>query len=172
MNEVKVRRLEPQDVDFLHAMFLETVSWRGNAERRSLKEVLAIPDLAKYVVGWGRPADAGVVAVSESGERLGAAWYRLFPHSDRGYGFVSAAVPEVGIAVLTEHQGRGLGQILMEALVQLAVEQRYPGLSLSVEDDNHRAVRLYESLGFKRVERVQNAWTMLLTLDPTISAPC
>jgi ribosomal protein S18 acetylase RimI-like enzyme len=38
------------------------------------------------------------------------------------------------------------------------------GQSLSVEQDNP-AVRLYERLGFMRVERVANAWTMRLDLS-------
>ena len=145
-------------------MFLETISWRENGPRRSLDEVLATPDLARYVVGWGRAGDAGVIALSNSGERVGAAWYRIFNADDRGYGFVSPDVPELGIATKAEYRGRRLGRRLMESLIRLAMEQNLPGLSLGVEEDNWKALRLYESLGFGRVKRVENAWTMLLTL--------
>jgi ribosomal protein S18 acetylase RimI-like enzyme len=164
LNEVEVRRLGPEDFEFLRAMFLETISWRENGPGRSLKEVLATPDLARYVVGWGRPGDAGVVAVSNSGERVGAAWYRIFNEDDRGYGFVSSEVPELGIATKAEYRGRRLGRKLMETLIRLAMEQSFPALSLSVEADNWKALRLYESLGFVCVQQVPNAWTMLLTL--------
>jgi ribosomal protein S18 acetylase RimI-like enzyme len=160
-----VRRLQPDDDRFLLEMFLETFFWREDLPRLSLDEVLAEPSLAKYIAGWGRPGDAGVVAESDSGERLGAAWYRLFSATDHGYGFVSGDVPEVGIAVRQGYRGRGLGHSLMEGLIELAREAGLPGLSLSVEDGNSRAAHLYESYGFVRVERVQTAWTMVLMLE-------
>jgi len=39
-------------------------------------------------------------------------------------------------------------------------------LSLSVEEDNVAAVKLYARLAFQRVERIGNSWTMLLQLKP------
>jgi ribosomal protein S18 acetylase RimI-like enzyme len=147
-------------------MFLETVYWRDDGPRGSLDEVLAVPDLARYVVGWGRPGDAGLVAVSEVGVQIGAAWYRLFDATDHGYGFVSPTVPEVGIAISSDNRGRGLGRTLMGGLIRVARDEGRPGLSLSVEQGNLRAIRLYESLGFSRVGHVQTAWTMLLPLTP------
>jgi hypothetical protein len=42
-------------------MSLETVEWRPGGPRRSLQEVLTDPGLGKYIVGWGRPGDAGVI---------------------------------------------------------------------------------------------------------------
>jgi ribosomal protein S18 acetylase RimI-like enzyme len=163
---IELRQLESADVEFLRAMFLETVYWREDAPRRSLDEVLAVPDLARYVVGWGRPGDAGLVAVSEVGVQMGAAWYRLFDETDHGYGFVSPTVPELGIAMSSDYRGQGLGRILMRGLIRLASDEARPGLSLSVEQGNLRAIRLYESLGFSRVGRVQTAWTMLLPIAP------
>ena len=166
MNAVKVRQLEPSDLDFLHAMFVEPFSWREEGPRHSLQDIIAIPDLAMYVAGWGRPGDGGVVAVTDAGERLGAAWYRLFDEREHGYGFVSPEVPELGIAVRAENRGRRLGQRLMEGLIRLATDEGRPALSLSVEEDNGRAIRLYERVGFKSVKHAGNAWTMILALNP------
>lgn len=46
-------------------------------------------------------------------------------------------------------RGGGIGRALMEAVVSWAVESpRVSKLSLNVFDDNERAVRLYERLGF------------------------
>jgi len=167
---VRLRRTEERDVEFLKAMFLETICWRQDRPRRLLEEALSEPSLAKYVVGWGRPGDSGVLALSESDERIGAAWYRLFDENDHGYGFVSPEVPELGIATVPQFRGRGLGRSLMQGLIQLAKSEGRPALSLSVEEDNWRAVRLYQRLGFERVGRVENAWTMLLTVDQVPSA--
>ena len=161
-----VRRLEDEDLPFLKAMLLNTFCWRPDGPRLSLDEALADPALSKYMVGWGRPGDAGVVAASDSGERLGAAWYRLFDAHDHGYGFVSSEIPELGIAIAEGHRGRGLGKELLEGLIQLAREEGRPALSLSVEVDNEPAVHLYERFGFEHVDRVDNSWTMLLRLMP------
>ncbi len=105
-----------------------------------------------------------MVAISDSGERLGAAWYRLFTASTPGYGFVAPEVPELGIAVVATHQGYGIGRGLMESLIELAAGEGRPGISLSVEDGNSRAAHLYESVGFRTVGRNGNARTMLLEL--------
>lgn len=167
MSEPTLRLLEEGDVDFLNLMFIETIDWQDGAPRRSLDEAFSEPNLAKYVSGWGRPGDCGVIALSGSGEPLGAAWYRLLAADDPGYGFVSPEVPELGIAVIPAQRGRGLGRSLLQRLVQVARTEGRPALSLSVAEDNLRAIRLYERLGFRQVQFDGNSWTMLLTIDPT-----
>jgi ribosomal protein S18 acetylase RimI-like enzyme len=163
---VTIRALRPDDVAFLETMFVYTICWREGAPTRPLEVLLDDPALARYVVGWPRAGDEGVVAVDVSGARLGAAWYRLFEEGDHGFGFVSADVPELGIAVLPERRGRGVGARLMKALIARARLSGHPALSLSVEEDNMRAYRLYEACGFERVGRVGGAWTMLRRTDP------
>ena len=59
-------------------------------------------------------------------------------------------MPEILIAVLHEHRGQGIGQLLLSRLVELARQEQLPGLSLSVEHEN-RAFRLYEQVGFRGV---------------------
>jgi ribosomal protein S18 acetylase RimI-like enzyme len=164
--KVRLRSVDERDIDFLKAMLLETINWNEDRPRRALEEVLSEPGLAKYIQRWGRRGDSGILALSESNERLGAAWYRLFGDDDRGYGFVSPEVPELGLATVVGYRGRGLGRTLMQRLIQVAASEGHPALSLSVEEDNRRAVAMYESLGFKRVGRVEQAWTMVLTLNP------
>jgi len=98
--------------------------------------LLGRPEVAHYVRGWPRVGDLGVVA--EDGPPVGAAWLRLLPEHDRGYGFVDAKTPELSIGVVPTHRGRGIGSLLLEALVGSACEQRHEALSLSVEPDNPR----------------------------------
>src|SRR5947209_20301944 len=78
------------------------------------------PDLpvARYVNNWGRPGDAGLIAW-ENGP-IGAAWYRVFPASSPGFGFVDEQTPELTIAVVPSRRGSGLGGQLMEALLDRA----------------------------------------------------
>jgi len=101
--------------------------------------------------------------VAEDGLPVGAAWLRLLPEDDRGYGFVDTETPELGIGVVATHRGRGIGSLLLEALIVSARQQRYDAMSLSVEPDNP-ARRLYERCGFQVVGAVDGSLTMLLSL--------
>jgi ribosomal protein S18 acetylase RimI-like enzyme len=83
------------------------------------------------------------------------------------YGVVSAAamngrprVAEVGVAVLAEYQGFGLGQALMAEVVNWAETfASVDGLFLTVQSQNEAAVHIYEKLGF---EKIANSAAMVL----------
>jgi hypothetical protein len=60
----------------------------------------------KYLAGWERAGDFGVVAHNPTRHPLGAAWYRLFPAEAPGYGFVAPDVPELSIGVLEQARGQ------------------------------------------------------------------
>ncbi len=60
---------------------------------------------------------------------------------------------ELGIGILKEYWGLGLGKALTEACIQCAKEAGYDQLELNVVADNKRAIGLYESLGFEEYGR-------------------
>ena len=151
------------DAAFLVGMVALAADWREGSDVRSAADVLAEPSLAHYAAGWPMAGDAGCVAEMADGTLIGAAWWRLFPSEDPGYGFVDAAVPEVAVAVVPEHRVEGVGSALMQQLIELAVEEALPGLSLSVERDNE-ALSIYQGLGFVEVGGSTTAATMLLRL--------
>lgn len=156
-----VRAATAADLPFLRDMNYEAATWRPGT-RPAPETVLADPDVARYLSGWGRPGDAGVIGEDE-GSPVGAAWLRLFPADDPAYGFVAADVPELSLAVVAEARGRGIGTRLLDALVETARAAGHRAVSLSVEPDNP-ALRLYERAGFSRVPNDGGAWTMLLEL--------
>ena len=147
---------DPHDVRFLRDMLRHAFYWRsgGGVEDSSLW---------RYVAGWGRRGDAAVVAL-EGGFPVGAAWYRLFSRDEPGFGFVDEQTPEVSIAVVPSRRGRGIGSELLDALIDLAREQGYGGLSLSVADDSP-AMHVFEKQGFEKVEQTDGSWTMRLSLS-------
>lgn len=102
----------------------------------------------KYLVDWGRPGDAGVMAVDALGQRVGAAWYRLFPADHPAYGFIAPDVPELSIRVLGGYRQQGIGGALLDALECIARQQGYHALSLSVNRHNP-ARRLYARHHFR-----------------------
>ena len=117
------------------------------------EQLLANPALARYVAGFGRAGDLGVVAEGTS-VPLGAAWVRLLAGEDRGYGWVDDDTPELAIAVVPEAVGQGLGTRMLEQLLREA-RGCFPGVSLSVRKENP-ARRLYLRMGFLPVREVTN----------------
>jgi GNAT superfamily N-acetyltransferase len=150
-------------MQLLRTLLVEAAYWRPDVARPSLERALADPVLVRYVEGFGRPGDFGVVA-NERSEPLGAAWWRYFRADAPGYGFVGEATPEVSIAVLPTYRGRGIGTTLLEALEREARGQQVARLSLSVERDNPAAA-LYERFAFLPVGHRGNALTMAIELD-------
>ena len=57
----------------------------------------------------------------------------------------------LGITVLKEAWGRGIGTALMERLIAHAREQGIEIIELQVRRDNARAIRLYEKFGFAKI---------------------
>jgi GNAT superfamily N-acetyltransferase len=143
-----IRPIQPDDEPFLWDMGWEAMAVDAGMRALGRDAALAMPHFRRHLSGWGRPGDAGVVAISEDGQRLGAAWYRLFPIEDPGWGFVAPDVPELGIGVVAAARGRGVGGALLAALLELAREQGHRTLSLSVDRENP-ARRLYERVGFR-----------------------
>jgi uncharacterized protein len=136
--------------DFLWKMLYEAVHWgpEETGPKPPPEEVLSDARLQRYVAGWGRPGDFAVAREAESGREIGAAWYRIFPEDEPGYGFVDGRTPELAIAVSEGHRGGGVGGALISALTEAARTRGFDALSLSVQKSNPGAERLYERNGF------------------------
>jgi ribosomal protein S18 acetylase RimI-like enzyme len=95
---------------------------------------------------------------------MGAGWARVVTAEKAGYGFVADDVPELGIAFLAPYRGLGLGSQLLDACIGALREAGHTAVSLSVEDGNSAARRLYDTRGFRPVGRVGGSDTLLLRL--------
>jgi predicted kinase/ribosomal protein S18 acetylase RimI-like enzyme len=121
------------------------------------RSILDDHDLAHYLRDFGRyPGDDAQIVEDHAGTRLAAAFSRHTTAHDPGWGHVSPDIPELGMAVVASHRGRGIGRLVLEGLLQ-----RRPTMSLSVDLENSVARRLYESLGFEWVADEGTAATML-----------
>lgn len=62
----------------------------------------------------------------------------------------------LGIVVKQEHQGKGFAKEIMQILVNKAQELRLGNIHLSVDNDNQRAIALYERFGFVVVTKKED----------------
>ena len=145
------------DQRFLRDMLRHAYYWRERMPRGDIDA-----PVYRYVMNWGRPGDAAVIALDDD-NRVGAAWYRLFKRDEPGYGFVDEQTPELSIAVVPSRRGKGFGDQLLRALLDEAKRGGFSQISLSVEPDNP-ALRLYERFGFEKVGESNGSWVMLTRL--------
>ena len=135
------------DVRFLRDMLRHAYYWRSAHPDAPMED-----SVQRYVNGWGRPGDAAVIAVERTGP-VGAAWYRLFPSDEPGYGFVDDETPELTVAVVPSRRGRGIGDALLSALCERARDEGHGTISLSVEQGNEPLLSYYEKHGFETVSQ-------------------
>ncbi|MEW6360092.1 MAG: GNAT family N-acetyltransferase [Planctomycetota bacterium] len=102
--------------------------------------------------GWNMSLERCRKIVSD---HLDGAWYDLVVEVGGrivGWAFLSrmeSDMPGLGIGLAEELCGQGLGRKLMEQLIAEGRRRGKKGLVLSYVQDNERAGRLYESLGFR-----------------------
>jgi GNAT superfamily N-acetyltransferase len=150
-----IRKGSHGDVTFMRSMLAHAYAWRVNALEADIP-------LTRYVDNWGREGDVAIIA-HETGNRVGAAWLRLFPASEPGYGFVDEQTPELSVAVVPSRRRHGLGQELMDGLLAAARDAGHTAVSLSVEADSP-AVAFYERNGFEHVGDSNGGVVMLRRL--------
>ena len=121
----QLRKLLASDQDFLWEVEYIAL-WDPPTAPRRPRSVLEEPRIRRLVKNWGRKDDFGLVAVeSETAEMLGAIWARL-----DGYDLLEdygCPYPALGIAVLPDYQGQGVGAFLMEAFIE-SLRSRVDGL--------------------------------------------
>ena len=146
-----IRKGSHADAPFMRSMLAHAYAWRVNALDADIP-------LTRYVDNWGRAGDVAVIA-HETGNRVGAAWLRLFRASEPGYGFVDEQTPELSISVVPSRRRHGVGQELLDALLERAREEGHEQVSLSVEEDSP-AVAFYERNGFTAAGESQGGLVM------------
>jgi ribosomal protein S18 acetylase RimI-like enzyme len=149
MQDLCTRPATPQDERFLQEM-LYLALFVPPGEPPFPRSILETDVLRRYVDGFGAPgtADRGVIAETTDGEPIGAAWVRVLPERT-GYGYVGDGIPELSIAVVEGHRGRGVGSALLTELLS-SIDRSFAAVSLSVDAANP-ALALYERFGFTRV---------------------
>ncbi|MEM8613259.1 MAG: GNAT family N-acetyltransferase [Cyanobacteria bacterium P01_H01_bin.105] len=152
-----IRPLGSGDESFLWEMLYQALHVPEGQPALS-REIVHIPELGRYVKGWGREGDCGFLSSNAiTSQPMGAVWLRLPIGEHKGYGYVDDSTPELSMAVLPEYRGQGAGTQLLTHL--LSSDCGKSPISLSVSAVNP-AVRLYERFGFKVLDRNDESFTM------------
>lgn len=164
--EVPYRRLRSGDEAALRR-FHETLSQRSKA----LFTPHAYDDdsLEKMVQRSEKDTDRSYVAFDD--DRI-VAYFFLW--------WFDTPFPSLGIGIAEDHQGQGLGKLLMSILLNDAKTAGCDGVELTTVLDNARAKALYEKVGFKCLGIVDNQsgdgrivkeYHMLYLINPDASPP-
>jgi GNAT superfamily N-acetyltransferase len=151
VSTVVIRRGDRLDVPFLRSLLGHAYNWHVNVFDTDIA-------ISRYVDGWGRRGDTALIAMDD-GHSVGAGWYRLFPESVPGYGFLDGETPELTIVVVPSRQGEGIGERLLDALLARAKSDGYSSVSVSVERGKPEA-ESYLAHGFEQAGEHRNTLTL------------
>lgn len=144
----EIRKIQQPEIPFLDEMLYNAIFIPEGREKPP-KDIIKLPELARYIKDFGRKGDICLVAESD-GSLTGAIWTRLFTEEEKGYSFVDGETPEVSMAVLEPFRSKGIGHLLMNTMLDELKKQNYPKVSLSVDRENY-AFEFYLKCGFKIV---------------------
>ncbi|MEF2965384.1 GNAT family N-acetyltransferase [Paenibacillus sp. M1] len=161
MTDLKIRKAVENDEAFLSEMLFLSLFTPEGQEPFS-KDILTDPSISKYVDGWGRDDDIGFIALIDD-EPVGSVAARFFSENNKGYGFVDSKTPELGMAIRTEHRGKGIGSVLLNTILKELKDRGIDSVSLSVDPGNP-VLRLYKRFGFIQVGMVGTSITMIKNL--------
>lgn len=114
-------------------------------EKRYLAQFEALPlERIERFVRENVAKDAIQFMAVDGGRVVG--WADIFP----SWAHAVAHCGSLGMGVLEEYRGQGIGRRLLEACISKAWSKGITRIELEVRADNERAIGLYESLGFTR----------------------
>lgn len=151
--DITITAMEPEEYPLLAEFLYQAIHVLPGTPTPD-RSVVELPELRRYIEGFGRFGDACMVAKVETSDRpliVGAAWARIFPRSATGYGTIDTATPEVSISLFPDWRDQGIGRRLMTALLNRLRIDSHTAASLSVQRTNINALHLYESLGFTTI---------------------
>jgi RimJ/RimL family protein N-acetyltransferase len=142
-SDMEIRLAEPGDEDKLIRLFRNLYQESDYLLLEKDEFVLTAEEQAKIIEDH-MGSTSWVLFVAEIGSDLVGFLGGTGGHVKRNRHSVQMAM-----GVLRKHQSMGLGRQLLQAFITWAVHNRYHRIELAVVETNHRAISLYQSLGFE-----------------------
>lgn len=108
---VNFREATKSDIHFLSHILVSAAAASG--VKIQVADLPTEPDTYQYVEGFPQRTDTGIVAETNEGVLVGAAWVRLLPSDAHA---INEPLPELTMGVIPEYQHKGIGRRLMEEL--------------------------------------------------------
>ncbi len=162
MEEIQIREIKNSET-YLIKEFLYEAIFQEDKTNLLPKEIVQEPNISIYYKNFGSKDDNCLVGVHNN-KIIGMVWTRIFKGDIKGYGYVDYETPEFSIAVLEEYRQKGIGKMLMEAMLNLLKTKGYKRASLSVNKKNY-AQKLYLQVGFKIIKETDTDFVMVHTLE-------
>ncbi|MCP4132923.1 MAG: hypothetical protein GY754_18305 [bacterium] len=90
---IDIININQENCFFLREMLYEAI-YVHESEKKLPVSIIDDPLLSRYISNWGQKGDIGVISVYENNP-VAAAWARLFPEENKGYGFIDNHTPEI-----------------------------------------------------------------------------
>lgn len=150
-----IRPLRSDETFLLKDFLYEAIFVPGGVEPPS-REVIDLPELRVYVKGFGEKKDDHCLVAECGGKVVGAVWCRIM----NDYGHVDDDTLSLSISLFKEYRNKGIGSVLMSAMIDLLKEKGYGRVSLSVQKANY-AAGMYLKLGFVIVNETEEEYVMV-----------
>ena len=153
-----IRKLRDDETELLKDFLYEAI-YIPDGIQPPERSIIERPELSIYYEDFGNgPADNCLVA-EVGGKLVGAVWTRIM----NDYGHVDDETPSFAISLYKEYRGKGIGTEMMRRMLGLLKEQGYKKASLAVQKANY-AVRMYEKVGFKIIDKNDEEYIMVCGL--------
>lgn len=158
---IHIREIEPWEIPLLDDLLYDAIFIPEGQERPSI-EIIQLPTLSRYVKDFGKESDLCLVAELQ-GKLIGAIWTRVFSETEKGFGYVDSATPELSMSVREEYRQQGIGRKLMEDMLSKLKGLGYRQVSLSVDKLNFASL-WYPKFGFEEVVGDEHSVVMVKRL--------
>jgi len=144
-----IRELKANEYFFLREMLYQAI-FLADENTVLPRDIIEQADLKRYIQDFGKDGDFCLVA-EECGQLVGAIWIRYM----YAYGFVDSETPELSMAVLKAHRGKGIGNQLLTRMIHELTNSQIKQISLSVDKDNfaHRLYKRHQFVDYRISEK-------------------
>lgn len=130
-----IRDMKPEEYPLLSDFLYEAIFIPVGMQKPN-RTIIHQPELALYIEDFGQADDICLIAEIQ-GKAIGAIWSRIM----NDYGHVDEETPSLAISLFEDCRNRGIGTMLMKAMLQKLKEAGYRQVSLSVQKANWSYVK-------------------------------
>ena len=160
---MRIRKMYINEIELLKDFLYEAIFIPKGVTPPS-RDIVFQPELRIYYEGFGTGKADYCFVAEDDGRVVGAVWTRIM----NDYGHIDDDTPSFAISLLKEYRGQGIGTQLMIKMLSHLKKQGFSKASLAVQKAND-AVRMYENVGFQKVDENEEEYIMVCNLLEDIS---